>query len=263
MAENPYAAPRSHVEDAPTSLPDGDFIPEGRHVPTGNGWRWIADAWAFTGQQRGTFIGVFLLWVLLAIVLGVIPILGAVLSPLLMPVISAGFILGCDAVRRGEKLEVGHLFAGFQNHAGKLITVGAITLAIFIVMMLIVFAIFGSTIGFLFIGGGGDANPEQLMSAMASVLLAVLVMMALSIPLYMALWFAGPLIVLAQFDVVPALKTSFFACLKNILPFLIWGIAIFFLSILAFIPLMLGWLLLGPVVLASIYISYRDIFHEV
>jgi uncharacterized membrane protein len=79
----------------------------------------------------------------------------------------------------------------------------------------------------------------------------------------MAVWFAGPLIVLAQSDVVPALKTSFFACLKNILPFLIWGIAIFFLSILAMIPLMLGWLLLGPVMLASIYIGYRDIFHEV
>ena len=62
MAENPYAAPRSPVQDAPVSLPDGDFIPDGRSVPAGNGWRWIADAWAFTGQQRGTFIGVFLLW---------------------------------------------------------------------------------------------------------------------------------------------------------------------------------------------------------
>jgi uncharacterized membrane protein len=50
--------------------------------------------------------------------------------------------------------------------------------------------------------------------------------------------------------------------LKNILPFLIWGIAIFFLSILAMIPLTLGWLLLGPVLMASIYIGYRDIFHE-
>jgi hypothetical protein len=263
MAENPYAAPRSHVEDAPTSLPDGDFIPEGRSVPAGNGWRWIADAWAFTGQQRGTFIGVFLLWVLLAIVLGVIPILGSILSALLMPVITAGFILGCDALRRGERLEVGHLFAGFQNHAGKLITLGAIQLACVIVMVLIVMAIFGSTIGGFFIGGGGQPNPEEIMGMFTTILLAVLIMLALSIPLYMAVWFAGPLIVLAQSDVVPALKTSFFACLKNILPFLIWGIAIFFLSILAMIPLMLGWLLLGPVMLASIYIGYRDIFHEV
>jgi uncharacterized membrane protein len=69
--------------------------------------------------------------------------------------------------------------------------------------------------------------------------------------------------VLAQHDVGAALKTSFGACLKNIVPFLIWSIAVFFLSILATIPLALGWLLLGPVLLASIYLSYRDIFHEI
>ncbi len=48
MAENPYAAPKTYVEDAPTSWPDGAFVPGGRAVPSGNGWRWIADAWAFT-----------------------------------------------------------------------------------------------------------------------------------------------------------------------------------------------------------------------
>lgn len=263
MAENPYAAPRSPVQDAPISFPDGDFIPDGRGVPAGNGWRWIADAWAFTGQQRGTFIGVFLLWVLLAIVLGLIPILGTILSTVLMPVISAGFILGCDAVRRGQRLEVGHLFAGFQNHAGKLIAVGAITLGCLIVLVLIVMAIFGSSVGMLFLGAGGEPSPDQVMGMMTTLLLAVLIMLALSLPLYMALWFAGPLIVLAQSDVGPAFKTSFFACLKNILPFLVWGIAIFFLSILASIPIFLGWLLLGPVLMASVYLGYRDIFHEI
>jgi hypothetical protein len=263
MAENPYAAPRSPVQDAPVSFPDGDFIPEGRTVPAGNGWRWIADAWAFTGQQRGMFIGVFLLYVLLYIVLSVIPLLGSILSALLMPVITAGFILGCDALRRGERLEVGHLFAGFQNHAGKLIVVGAITLACLIVLVLIVIAIFGSAVVMMFAGAGGEPTPEQVMSTLPTLLLAVLIVLALSLPLYMALWFAGPLIVLAQSDVGPALKTSFLACLKNILPFLVWSIAIFFLSILASIPIFLGWLLLGPVLIASIYLSYRDIFHEI
>ena len=98
---------------------------------------------------------------------------------------------------------------------------------------------------------------------LTTLLLAVLVMLALSLPLYMAMWFAGPLIVLAQFEIVPALKTSFFACLKNILPFLVWSIAIFFLALFASIPLFLGWLLLGPVLMASIYLGYRDIFHEI
>jgi hypothetical protein len=262
MAENPYAAPRSHVADAPTSLPDGDFIPEGRGVATGNGWRWIADAWAFTGQQRGTFIGVFLLFMLIGVVISVIPIIGTIAGALLMPVFSGGFILGCDALRRGERLEVGHLFAGFRNHAGKLIALGGISLAFLLAMVLIVVLIFGSTVGMIFLGGS-EPSPDEVMAMFATIMLAGLVMMALSIPLYMAMWFAGPLIVLAQSDVVPALKTSFFACLKNILPFLVWGLALMILAIIATIPLALGWLLLGPVLMASIYVSYRDIFHEI
>ena len=34
------------------------------------------------------------------------------------------------------------------------------------------------------------------------------------------------------------------------------------LGILASIPLFLGWLLLGPVMMVSMYMAYRDIFHE-
>jgi uncharacterized membrane protein len=262
MAENPYAAPRAHVEDAPASFPDGEFIPGGRGVPAGNGWRWIADAWAFTGLQRGTFIGVFLLWALIAILMGLIPILGSILSALIMPVITAGFILGCDAVRRGQELEVAHLFAGFKTHAGKLIALGAIYLGFFVALVLIVIVIFGSTVGMLFLGSG-QPSPEEMTGLFVTLMLAALVMLALSLPMYMAMWFACPLIVLAQHDVGAALKTSFGACLKNIVPFLIWSIAIFFLSIVATIPLALGWLLLGPVLIASIYLSYRDIFHEI
>jgi hypothetical protein len=261
MVQNPYAAPRSHVEDARTPMPDGAFIPEGRAVPAGNGWRWIADAWAFTGQQRGTFIGVFLLWLLIAVLISMIPFWGTVVSTLIMPVIGAGFILGCDALRRGEPLEVGHLFAGFRRHGSKLISLGAISLAFLVGMVLIVTVIFGSTVGMFFIGG--EPTPEEIAGVWTTVLLSALIMLALSLPLYMALWFAGPLIVLAESDVVPALKTSFGACLKNILPFLVWSVAILFLMIAATIPLALGWLLLGPVLMASLYLSYRDIFHEI
>src|SRR5215203_784197 len=99
MAENPYAAPRTHVEDVPAQLPEGDFLPEGRGVPAGNGWRWIADAWTFMGPQRWTFVGVILLFWVLVIVASLVPILGSIAVTLLSPVISGGIMLGCDAVR--------------------------------------------------------------------------------------------------------------------------------------------------------------------
>ena len=89
-----------------------------------------------------------------------------------------------------------------------------------------------------------------------------LVALALSIPIYMALWFAPALVVLRGFAPVAALKESFFGCLKNIIPFLIYGVVMMVLGILASVPLALGWLVLGPVAVASVYAGYRDIFGD-
>lgn len=261
MAENPYAAPRTHVEDVPPSLAEGDFNPEGRGVPAGHGWRWIADAWAFMGGQRWTFIGVILLYWLMVIVVSFVPGLGGLAVALFSPVISGGIMLGCEAVRRGERLEVGHLFAGFQRHFGKLVAIGAISLGLGMLVAIVMLAILGfSFAGVLF--GGAEPNPEQIAGMGMTILLAVLIALAISIPVYMLLWFAAPLIVLADVDVGAALKSSFSACLKNIVPFLVWGVMALLLGILATIPIMLGWFVLGPVLMVSAYTGYRDIFYE-
>ena len=76
------------------------------------------------------------------------------------------------------------------------------------------------------------------------------------------MWFSYALVTINNFTVVQALKTSFHGCLKNIVPFLIYGLVMFLFAILATIPLMLGWLILGPVLFASFYTAYRDIFYE-
>lgn len=261
MAENPYAPPKTRVEDAPTSLPDGDFLPEGRGVPAGNGWKWITDAWAFMAGQRWTFVGVFVLLMVINIVSQFIPIIGPLAVTLFSPVLIGGFVLGCDAVRRGEPFEVGHLFAGFQRHMGKLVGLGAISLAFYIVAGIIMVMIVGAA--FLpMMTGGAEPSPEEVMGMMLPMLLAVLIVVALSLPLTMAMLFATPLIVLEDFDIGTALKTSFSACLKNILSFLVWSIGALVLGFLVVLTLGLGMLIVGPVMMVSIYISYRDIFHE-
>lgn len=262
MAENPYAPPKTRVEDAPTSLPDGDFLPEGRGVPAGNGWKWITDAWAFMAGQRWTFVGVFVLLMVINIVSQFIPLVGPLAVTLFSPVLIGGFVLGCDAVRNGEPFEVGHLFAGFRRHTGKLVALGAISLAFTIVAGVIMVAIVGVSFLPLMTGTGAEPSPDEVLGMMVPLLLGVLVVVALSLPLTMAMLFATPLIVLEDVDIGTALKTSFFACLKNILSFLVWSVAALVLGILAVIPLFLGLLIVGPLMMVSVYISYRDIFHE-
>ena len=104
------------------------------------------------------------------------------------------------------------------------------------------------------------------MSAVAgvglSVMLGFLVAMALMVPLYMALWFAPALVIFHGMKPVEALKSSFFACLKNVVPFLFYGVITMVLFVIASIPLGLGLLVMVPVMIASIYAGYRDIFFE-
>jgi uncharacterized membrane protein len=93
-----------------------------------------------------------------------------------------------------------------------------------------------------------------------SMLIAALLVLGLSVPLYMATWFAPALIVLHQLAPMAALQASFYACLRNWIPFFVYGIVLLVLCILAAIPAGLGFLVLMPVLAASVYTAYRDIF---
>jgi uncharacterized membrane protein len=261
MTDNPYAPPKTHVEDV-LERADGDFLPEGRGVPAGQGWRWIADAWGFMEGQRLVFIGVILLFWLVQLALNFIPVLGPIASTFLFPFLTAGIVIGCDTVRRGGQLEVGHLFAGFQRHANKLLLVGAVSFALYILMAIVMIAILGVTVGMAFLGSGTPPAAEELEQIIVPVLLAVLVVIALSVPVTMALLFVPPLVVLHDYEVFPAVRTSFVACLKNVLPFLIWGIAGAVLWLFSSILIIIGWLIVGSLLMVSLYLSYRDIFYE-
>jgi uncharacterized membrane protein len=67
-------------------------------------------------------------------------------------------------------------------------------------------------------------------------------------------------VVFHDLGAVEAMKASFMGSLKNMLPFLLYGIVLVIAAAIASTPLMLGWLLLGPVMAASIYTAYRDIY---
>jgi len=258
MSVDPYAAPKSRVADTPSG--SENFIPEGRSVSAGNGWTWVTDGWATVKQNLGAWIGLIVIFAVIMIVLGFIPFIGAIALNLLIPILVGGVMLGCEAVRNGESITVGHLFAGFSKNAGRLAGVGAFVLLVYIAIFGILMVVFGTAMMGMFMGGASD--PAAVAAMGVTLLLAVLVGVAISIPLYMAVWFSYPLIVINDFTVGQALKASFSACLKNIVPFLLYGIVIFVLVIIASIPLGLGWLLLGPVLLAALHGSYRDIFYS-
>jgi hypothetical protein len=207
-------------------------------VPAGNGWRWIVDGWGLFVRRPGMWILVVLVLYVISTVISWIPLLGAIALTLLSFVFAGGVMLGCAELDDGRPLELRHLFAGFGGHLGRLLLLGLLFLAAEIVLVLVAAglgaaAIFGLT-------GGAAGDPDAMGQAVATVLVAVLVALALLIPILMLVWFTPALVALQELGVVDALKASFAGCLKNIVPFLLYGVVLLVLSIIAAIPLMLG-----------------------
>jgi hypothetical protein len=231
---------------------------EPRQVATGQGWQWIVEGFGLFKKSPVIWVVLVIILFLIAIVLHFIPILGPLVLYILSPVFFGGLMMGCKAQQNGEELEIMHLFAGFKKNTNALITLGGIYLVGQIIILAVMFILGGSAI--ISLMKGGETDLAAMTAALSGAMLAVLVGLALYVPLAMALWFAPALAIFNDMQPVPALKSSFNACLKNIVPFLIYGIAIFVLALIASIPLFLGFLVLVPVIFASVYISYRDIY---
>jgi uncharacterized membrane protein len=232
------------------------YVAGGQGVAAGRGWDWIAAGWELFKRQAGMWIALVLVALVIFAVLAFIPVIGSIASIVLTPVFSAGVVIGCRAIEEGRPLEIGHLFAGFKVKLGPWATVGAIYLGAAIVIALVVGLLTGASIFGIAAGGGSAAVPVALMT----LLLAALVMLALMLPVVMAVWFAAPLVVFHDKGAVEAMQESFTGCLRNVVPFLVYGVVMLALSLVATIPLGLGWLVLGPVLAASLYTSYKDIY---
>jgi len=254
MSTNPYASPRAQVADE-TLAPRGEFLPDGRGVPTGNGWTWIADAWTIFRAAAGTWIGIVLVLAVILIVLAVLPIIGSVATCVLAPVFTGGLMLASRDAEAGS-LQFSRAFADFTHRFGALVTVGAVYVAGTIAIVLVASIITG--VGMFTMLGG--ASPDQLARMGLTLALTLLIILALMLPLFMALWFAPALIVFHDMGAGAAMKASFVGCLKNMLPFLLYGIVLTIAGVIASLPVGLGWLVRGPVIVASIYTSYRDIY---
>ena len=107
---------------------------------------------------------------------------------------------------------------------------------------------------------------EQIHTAATSVTRAALVGAVLSIPLLMALWFAPLLTFFHDIRPWPALRSSFLACVRNVLPLTVYGLAIL-AALVVLVPFGMslgfydaGLWLLAPVLVPSIYASYKDLY---
>ena len=195
-----------------------------------------------------------------------LPIAGMLVSQLLTPVFIGGLLLGCRDIAEGKGLQINHLFAGFSQYTGNLVLLGVLyTLGSAMILIFMVIVLF-LTVGLEFInlisqGGAQSAIQELSLDHIRNMLLVILTGLLFYVPLLMAFWFAPALTVLEEMGPVDAIKASFSGCMKNLMPFLIYGLVGLVLAFIATLPFMLGWFILTPMIVASVYLAYLDIYH--
>ena len=237
-------------------IPAPAFNGNSRVVPPGNAFDWLKQGWALFAANPGLWIGLTI--VLLVIVLGVqiVPLVGTLAAHLLMPVLGAGMLLVCRKIDEEERVQIDDLFAGFKQNAGPLVMVGVLyMLAMFAIVVIVVIVGGGSVAGGLL-----SAQPAGLGVIFGGLMLSLLLSLALSVPVVMAVWFAPALVFFNHMQPVEALKASFEACMKNVLAFLVYGLIVLVLAFFAALPVGLGFLVLIPVLAGSVYAAYRDVF---
>lgn len=231
-----------------------------RRVEAARGAGWYADGWKIVKGQIGMWILLILVYFALALVLGLIPFIGGLIMALIGPGLIAGFYLAARNSEVGNKVQVELLFGAFTDpdKRGPMLTLGAINIALTIVMIVVIGLMIGGAMG---AGQIAENDPEAMMLVFQGLgMVGLLVILALSLAVAMAMIYAAPLVMFKDMAPVEAVKTSFKAALINWLPLLVFGLIFIPLTVIATIPLMLGWLFLMPVVLGALYTSFSEIF---
>lgn len=231
-----------------------------RTVPPGRGWHWIVQAFALFRKNPLSWLSLNLILVAIGWVLGQVPVAGSYVLYFLAPIFLAGIMTACRDLESGAGIEIAHLFRGFRQNTRQLITLGTVHLGGQMLISALMLGIGGPE--FQEFAQSGQVGDPALLSEEARnrILLALLVSLALYLPLGMAVWFSPGLVMLDNQQGVRAIVFSVIAGFRNILPFLFYSLASTVLFVLAVIPFGIGLALWLPVMVLTMYTSYRDVF---
>jgi hypothetical protein len=190
---------------------------------------------------------------------------------LLTPNFLAGLAHGAQALAQGKPLRFGYLASGFLKNAAHLVTLGGVSLIGHLLMLLAMTAVAGDAFSEIVKTMAGGAVTAETVGAMRTaaprLLLSAAVGLGISLPVMLAIWFSPLLVFFDDVKPVPAMLLSLWACLKNVLPLMVYCLATLGpLFVLTHLGLALtrqpdvGFWLMAPVLVPSLYASYRDLF---
>jgi uncharacterized membrane protein len=228
---------------------------QGQAVGVGAVADWYGRGWANFRAQPGPWIALLLLYVVIVLAGQLVPVIGAAFVTLLAPALAAGMLHAAREGERDHAVELADLFAGVSEASSRrgLFLLGVLVLVATLVLGAL-FLVAAQALGLPVESGVGDSRRQALAGLVGLALLTA------GLAAAMALFFAVPLVHFAGMAPLPALVASLRACLRNLVPLLVYGVSYSLLAILAGLPYGLGFLILAPVGVGANWACYTDIF---
>jgi hypothetical protein len=243
------------------------------NLPARTGWEWLKEGTSLFRKQPAALTTILFASILGSIGLSILPIIGTVLSPLLIPSFSMAFMQACLMIENGDRVTPAVLLTGFRRPVlGRLCKVGTIYLVVGLIEMLVVVMMLGPQ--FFEKVAERQANPEQAAAVLTTEIGVFLLIALLNMLMLITLYFAAPLTYWKQMKTGKAVFYSFFAVVRSARVFIVllaaWFGAFFVLAAIA--SMVFGASTLGRVLLTwlvflfmlllqcSMYAGYRTIF---
>lgn len=241
---------------------------EPRLVPAAQGWQWLYQAFRLFMGHPGLWILLTLIYVLLMLIMDAAS--RGFLAHLASPGMVAGIMFACHQQKVGEEIEIGHLFAGWQQRWRELLALGGLNVAGFMLLgVLVGVLVFALGLGDLFLPALQDPTymqkPELANKLVAGghvgvlMLIAFLALVGLMFHM-LAMWLSPALVLLNKLPAWDAYWLSLRAGLLNWRALTLMGLIGAMLLFAAMMPMMLGLIVLIPVMLISSYCAYEDLF---
>ncbi len=236
-----------------------------RKMNAGRGWTWVKQGWQLIMRSPLLAISLALTGALAMFLSFAIPLFGPLIALLLMPVLLAGYMRVCRALEESEEFDPKQMLVSIRAHAAPLVSLGGFMMLGLLLSSMAVISIGGEALTKLLENFGASSDPQMLANAMLSagsgVSLGLLVGLTMMFALMLALQYAPMLVYFSDMTPLAAIRASFVGSLRNIIPYTLYSLIMQAIALLlGVIPFGLGLIVLLPLGLTSLYVSYRNIF---
>jgi hypothetical protein len=245
---------------------------QARRLPARHGFLWLIASFKIFRSNPPLMTALTMGYMFVVVAVNLLPYIGPFLLPLALPSLIVVLANGCRAIQRGGGVGTIALTFGVQQRRVELVRLGGLHLIGSLVILVASSVMEGGPISL--VGPGKTVDEEEMVAAMARLMIVAL-------PVVAAFWFAPLLTAWDEVSPGKSVFFSFIASWRNWRAFAVYGLAAGLIAVvvpgvllisanalsetlgnvLSITLKMLLIFVVAPVMMASVFVSYQDVFH--